>query len=125
MVTVAKTAGFCFGVRRAVQMAEQACQDYGSIWALGDIIHNAHEVQRLAELGVHKAEQVADVPDGVPVLIRAHGVPETVIRQLEDKGCSIVDATCPFVGKIHRIAQEESRSGRYPVSYTHLRAHET
>ena len=115
MVTVAKTAGFCFGVRRAVQMAEQACEDYGSIWALGDIIHNAHEVQRLAELGVHKAEQVADVPDGVPVLIRAHGVPETVIRQLEGKGCSIVDATCPFVGKIHRIAREESRSGRYLI----------
>ena len=115
MVTVAKTAGFCFGVRRAVQMAEQACKDYGSIWALGDIIHNAHEVQRLAELGVHKAEQVADVPDGVPVLIRAHGVPETVIRQLEGKGCSIVDATCPFVGKIHRIAREESRSGRYLI----------
>lgn len=115
MITVAKTAGFCFGVRRAVQMAEQACQDYGSIWALGDIIHNAHEVQRLAEMGVYKAEHVADVPDGVPVLIRAHGVPETVIRQLEDKGCSIVDATCPFVGKIHRIAREESRSGRHLI----------
>ena len=108
MVTVAKTAGFCFGVQRAVDMAEKACQEYGCIWALGDIIHNAHEVGRLEKLGVHKAEDVADIPDGAPVLIRAHGVPERVVQQLEQKGCCIVDATCPFVGKIH----EESEQGR-------------
>lgn len=112
MVTVAKTAGFCFGVQRAVDMAEKACQEYGCIWALGDIIHNAHEVGRLGKLGVHKAEDVADIPDGVPVLIRAHGVPERVVQQLEQKGCRIVDATCPFVGKIHRIVREESEQGR-------------
>ena len=112
MVTVAKTAGFCFGVQRAVDMAEKACQEYGCIWALGDIIHNAHEVGRLEKLGVHKAEDVADIPDGVPVLIRAHGVPERVVQQLKQKGCRIVDATCPFVGKIHRIVREESEQGR-------------
>ena len=112
MVTVAKTAGFCFGVQRAVDMAEKACQEYGCIWALGDIIHNAHEVGRLEKLGVHKAEDVADIPDGVPVLIRAHGVPERVVQQLERKGCRVVDATCPFVGKIHRIVREESEQGR-------------
>ena len=112
MVTVAKTAGFCFGVQRAVDMAEKACQEYGCIWALGDIIHNAHEVGRLEKLGVHKAEDVADIPDCVPVLIRAHGVPERVVQQLEQKGCRIVDATCPFVGKIHRIVREESEQGR-------------
>ena len=112
MVTVAKTAGFCFGVQRAVDMAEKACQEYGCIWALGDIIHNAHEVGRLEKLGVHKAEDVTDIPDGVPVLIRAHGVPERVVQQLEQKGCRLVDATCPFVGKIHRIVREESEQGR-------------
>ena len=112
MVTVAKTAGFCFGVQRAVDMAEKACQEYGCIWALGDIIHNAHEVGRLEKLGVHKAEDVEDIPDGMPVLIRAHGVPERVVQQLEQKGCCIVDATCPFVGKIHRIVREESEQGR-------------
>ena len=112
MVTVAKTAGFCFGVQRAVDMAEKACQEYGCIWALGDIIHNAHEVGRLEKLGVHKAEDVTDIPDGVPVLIRAHGVTERVVQQLEQKGCRIVDATCPFVGKIHRIVREESEQGR-------------
>ena len=61
---------------------------------------------------MHKAEDVADIPDGVPVLIRAHGVPERVVQQLEQKGCRIVDATCPFVGKIHRIVREESEQGR-------------
>ena len=109
---LAKSAGFCFGVQRAVDMAEKACQEYGCIWALGDIIHNAHEVGRLEKLGVHKAEDVTDIPDGVPVLIRAHGVPERVVQQLEQKGCRIVDATCPFVGKIHRIVREESEQGR-------------
>lgn len=115
MVTVAKTAGFCFGVRRAVEMAEKACAQYGCVWALGDIIHNTHEVERLARMGVHKAEQVTDVPDGVPVLVRAHGVPEGVIAQLGAKGCTIVDATCPFVGKIHRIAREQSGDGRHII----------
>ena len=61
---------------------------------------------------MHKAEDVTDIPDGVPVLIRAHGVPERVVQQLEQKGCRIVDATCPFVGKIHRIVREESEQGR-------------
>ena len=115
MVTVAKTAGFCFGVRRAVEMAEQACAQYGSIWALGDIIHNTHEVERLEALGVHKAERVDDIPDNVPVLIRAHGVPESVMLRLNEKGCTSVDATCPFVSKIHRIVREESQNGRHII----------
>ncbi len=115
MVTVAKTAGFCFGVRRAVEMAEQMCAQHGSIWALGDIIHNTHEVKRLEALGVHKADSVDDVPDNTPVLIRAHGVPESVVLQLEQKGCTLIDATCPFVSKIHRIVREESQSGRHII----------
>ncbi len=115
MIKVAETAGFCFGVRRAVEMAEKACAQYGSIWALGDIIHNTHEVERLTHMGVRKAEDVADIPDGVPVLIRAHGVPEEGIRQLTAKGCTVVDATCPFVGKIHRIVREQSQNGRHVI----------
>ena len=115
MVTVAKTAGFCFGVQRAVDMAEKACQEYGCIWALGDIIHNAHEVGRLEKLGVHKAEDVTDIPDGERCQMpqktdrKILNLPKAALQQ---KGCRIVDATCPFVGKIHRIVREESEQGR-------------
>ena len=112
MVEVAKTAGFCFGVRRAVETAERACAENGGIWALGDIIHNTYEVERLRKLGVQKADTLEEIPDGADVLIRAHGVPERTYRELEEKGCRIVDATCPFVGKIHRIVREESEQGR-------------
>ena len=97
MVEVAKTAGFCFGVRRAVETAEKACAENGGIWALGDIIHNTYEVERLRKLGVQKADTLEEIPDGADVLIRAHGVPERTYRELEEKGCRIVDATCPFV----------------------------
>lgn len=85
MIEVAKTAGFCFGVRRAVDMAEREAAARGSLVSLGDIIHNTHEVERLHALGVTKAEHVEDVPDGSAVLIRAHGVPEAVCRSLEEK----------------------------------------
>ena len=112
MIEVAKTAGFCFGVRRAVDMAEREAAARGSLVSLGDIIHNTHEVERLHALGVTKAEHVEDVPDGSAVLIRAHGVPEAVRRALEEKHCEVIDATCPFVGKIHRIVREESAKGR-------------
>ena len=115
MVEVAKTAGFCFGVRRAVETAEKACAENGGIWALGDIIHNTYEVERLRKLGVKKADTLEEIPDGADVLIRAHGVPESTCRQLEEKGCRIVDATCPFVAKIHQIAQRESEAGRHVV----------
>lgn len=115
MVEVAKTAGFCFGVRRAVETAEKACAENGGIWALGDIIHNTYEVERLRKLGVKKADTLEEIPDGADVLIRAHGVPESTCRQLEEKGCRIVDATCPFVGKIHQIVHRESEAGRHVV----------
>lgn len=115
MVTVAKTAGFCFGVHRAVETAEKACAQYGKIWALGDIIHNTHEVQRLENMGVHRADKVSDIPDAVPVLIRAHGEPEEIILQLKKKDCTIIDATCPFVDKIHHIVRKESENGRHII----------
>lgn len=114
-VEVAKTAGFCFGVKRAVNMAEEKCAEYGSIYALGDIIHNTYEVERLKKLGVRKRDRVRQIPDGTPVLIRAHGVPESTVKELKDKGCEIIDATCPFVEKIHNIVRRESEQGRHII----------
>ena len=114
-VTVAKTAGFCFGVRRAVELAEQQAKENGTIWAYGEIIHNMHEIRRLESCGVRTAHTLDEIPDGERVLIRAHGVPRAVYRTLADKGCGIFDATCPFVQKIHRIAAEESQNGRLVI----------
>ena len=114
-VTVAKTAGFCFGVRRAVELAERLAGEDGTIWAYGEIIHNAHEIARLEACGVFTAHTRDDILDGARVLIRAHGVPRAVYRALEEKGCTVADATCPFVQKIHRIADEESQKGRLVV----------
>ncbi|HJC13054.1 MAG TPA: bifunctional 4-hydroxy-3-methylbut-2-enyl diphosphate reductase/30S ribosomal protein S1 [Candidatus Agathobaculum intestinigallinarum] len=114
-VTVAKTAGFCFGVRRAVELAEQQAKQNGTIWAYGEIIHNMHEIRRLEKCGVRTAQTLEEIPDGARVLIRAHGVPRAVYDTLADKGCEVYDATCPFVQKIHRIADEESRAGRLVV----------
>ena len=77
-VTVAKTAGFCFGVRRAVDMAEQQAGRQGVIYAYGEIIHNMHEIRRLEARGVRTAQTLDEIPDGAAVLIRAHGVPRAV-----------------------------------------------
>ena len=116
-VTVAKTAGFCFGVRRAVQMAERQAKETGGIYAYGEIIHNAHEIARLEKQGVHTAQTVEEIPNGANVLIRAHGVPRAAYQKLEEKQCRIFDATCPFVQKIHRIVDEESKKGRLVIIF--------
>ena len=114
-VTVAKTAGFCFGVRRAVDLAEQQARQGGKIYAYGEIIHNMHEIERLEKLGVRTAYTLEDIPDGARVLIRAHGVPRDVYTRLENKHCTIFDATCPFVRKIHSIVNKESKNGQLVV----------
>lgn len=111
-VTVAKTAGFCFGVRRAVELAEQKAGENGVLYACGEIIHNRHEIDRLAQKGVRTAQTPEEIPDGADVLIRAHGVPRAVYQTLAQKGCRVFDATCPFVQKIHRIADEAREKGR-------------
>lgn len=111
-VTVAKSAGFCFGVRRAVELAEKEAARNQVIYSYGEIIHNTHETKRLAALGVRTAERIQDIPDGADVLIRAHGVSKAVYEAFEKKGCTIHDATCIFVSRIHRYVEEESAAGR-------------
>lgn len=111
-VTVAQSAGFCFGVRRAVDLAEREAAQHQALYSYGEIIHNTHEIHRLEGLGVRTAECLDDIPDGAAVLIRAHGVTRAVYETLKAKGCTIYDATCPFVAKIHRIVEAESNAGR-------------
>ena len=115
-VIVAKTAGFCFGVKRAVdKVYEQIAAGTGPIYTYGPIIHNEEVVRDLEEKGVkvlHTEEELEALKKGV-VVIRSHGVDRRIYGILEKKaGVTVVDATCPFVKKIHRIVEEQSAAGR-------------
>lgn len=113
-VIVAKTAGFCFGVKRAVeQVYRQIEEGQKPIYTYGPIIHNEEVVRELEEKGVRIIEdeaQLASVSEGT-VIIRSHGVAERIYKILENRNIKVVDATCPFVKKIHRIVHEHSRNG--------------
>ncbi|MEQ2471812.1 4-hydroxy-3-methylbut-2-enyl diphosphate reductase [Laedolimicola intestinihominis] len=115
-VRLAKTAGFCFGVRRAVDTVyEQVEQAEGPIYTYGPIVHNEIVVQELEEKGVkvlNSEEELKSLTSGT-VIIRAHGVGEKVYDLLKQQGVNLVDATCPFVKKIHRIARKEEANGRH------------
>ena len=113
--TVAKTAGFCYGVKRAVELAQQAAQDGKPCVMLGPIIHNAHVVDALAEQGVGCVNTPEEVPEGSRVIIRSHGESQAVYQQLRARGAEILDATCPNVGRIHELVRQAEASGRLPV----------
>lgn len=111
----AKTAGFCFGVRRAVERAESAARTAGGapVFTDGPLIHNRHEVERLAALGVRALpEGEGAVPAGATVVVRAHGVPPERMSALEASGARIVDGTCPHVLGIQRTVREAASAGR-------------
>ena len=118
-VELAKTAGFCFGVKRAVETVYQEIEknDGGRIFTYGPIIHNDEVIMDLKRQGVEVLNTLEELKRlaGGTVIIRSHGVPEAVCRLLEDKGIRYVDATCPFVKKIHQIVQKESRNGAHMV----------
>ena len=114
-VIVAKTAGFCFGVERAVnQVYDQIKNENGPIYTLGPIIHNEEVVRDLEEKGVkvlNSENEISALTEGT-VIIRSHGVGKHIYDMLKAQGVQIVDATCPFVKKIHRIVQEQNLQGR-------------
>ena len=121
-VRVAESAGFCFGVDRAVRLAEETLAAEGSCWSLGELTHNRDVVARLAERGMRTAGSVDGVPAGATVLIRAHGVSRAQMDALQAKGCRIVDATCPKVARIHRIVEKAGAEGCQVVVFgEHLR----
>lgn len=109
-ITLAKSAGFCFGVKRAVEQAFALADAGTDAVTLGPIIHNPQVTQKLAEKGIVSIDSPAEAAPGQTVLIRSHGVSKKIYNLLE--GHPIVDCTCPFVAKIHRIVEEESAQGR-------------
>ncbi len=110
-ITVAKTAGFCFGVNRAVNMVYDSIGSYPKLVTLGPVIHNPQVVADLEEKGVSVINSPEEAEIGSTVVIRAHGVPENDYRILDSKGIKYIDTTCPFVKKIHQIVKERYQEG--------------
>lgn len=118
-VRIAKTAGFCFGVQRAVQLVyDEAEKETAAVCTLGPIIHNEFVVKDLREKGVlvldedlRIRETGEEPPSDSVIIIRSHGVSRALYEEIRKRGYRIVDATCPFVHKIHKIAAEKSEAG--------------
>ncbi len=111
-IRVAKTAGFCFGVARAVDNAYQCAEDPNKKYCtLGPIIHNAQVVKDLEQKGISVIESLSELPEGATVIIRTHGVPKSTYDELEAKNISYVDLTCPFVKKIHNLVSRHHNEG--------------
>lgn len=110
-VELAKTAGFCFGVKRAMEAVETLLADGKRVCTLGPLIHNPQTVESLKARGVSIVEDPADAPTDATLVIRSHGVGQAIYDKIEALGLTLCDATCPFVDKIHRIAQEHSEAG--------------
>lgn len=109
-IVLAKSAGFCFGVRRATQMAFEAAAEHEHICSLGPVIHSPQVVKGLAAQGVDVVTKVEDIPPG-SVIIRSHGVTSTEMAKVQKMGLTIVDATCPFVKKAQEYAARLSDEG--------------
>ena len=118
-VELAKTAGFCFGVKRAVDTVYEQVRNHKGekIYTYGSIIHNEEVIKDLARQGVEviqSEEELQSIDEGV-IIIRSHGVARNICDMIEAKHLTCVDATCPFVKKIHKIVAEESRKGAYII----------
>ncbi len=114
-IKVAKSAGFCFGVNRAVELVEQAVAEDRQVVTLGPIIHNRHAVRHFEQMGVRVIDSPDQAQPGMTVIIRSHGVSRRVYEALEQRGAEIIDATCPFVKRIHSIVSSAQEEGRLPV----------
>ena len=114
-VRIAKSAGFCFGVSRAVELVEQAAAAGKKVATLGPIIHNRHVVNKFEEMGVRVIEVPEEARPDETVIIRSHGASREVVQRLEKTGAEIIDATCPFVKRIHTIVSRAEEEGKLPV----------
>lgn len=112
-LTVSKSAGFCFGVDRAVQMVYQALEEGKQVATLGPIIHNTDAVNDMIAKGARIINDVSELRPGEHVVIRSHGVGRKVYEEIKALGNPVIDATCPFVARIHKIAAEKTAEGYF------------
>ena len=111
-ITVAKDAGYCFGVRDAVNLAYDTAKKYGSVYMLGDIVHNEQVVIDLEKVGAKVVGDISEIPDDSPVLFRAHGTKNNLWDEARKRNLNIIDATCPLVHEIHREVKHLEEEGR-------------
>ncbi|MGM0419356.1 MAG: 4-hydroxy-3-methylbut-2-enyl diphosphate reductase, partial [Bacillota bacterium] len=117
-ITTAEEAGFCFGVKRAIEMAMDAVQDKDDtrVYTLGPIIHNPQVVDKLEDLGIKAIEDIDEIESGV-IIIRSHGVKPKTIERAKNKGLTIIDATCPYVTKAQKNARILVEEGYQTLIY--------
>ncbi|MBR3771503.1 MAG: 4-hydroxy-3-methylbut-2-enyl diphosphate reductase [Clostridium sp.] len=116
-IRTAESAGFCFGVERAVNLVYEEVENDKKVYTYGPIIHNEEVVRDLDEKGVSVINNIDEIhnAEAGTIVIRSHGVGKDIQKKMEQSGCQIIDATCPYVKKIHRIVSKESNDGRVIV----------
>ena len=114
-VLLADEYGFCFGVERAVEMVEQAVNSGDTVRSFGPLIHNEQEMQRLGSRGVTTISEPVQIKRGETAVIRAHGVTPEVQRELEEMASKVVDATCPFVTRVQKLAARAAEQDRHVI----------
>lgn len=111
-VELANPAGFCYGVRRAIDVALEAAEKYGTpMYTFGPLIHNPQVIQKLKDRGIYEVRDIADAPKGSFIIMPSHGFPRYVGLQAERRGLKVIDVTCPFVRKVHEIAENLVANG--------------
>jgi len=119
-ILLANPRGFCAGVERAIEIVEQALIKFGRpVYVRHEIVHNRYVVAGLEAKGAVFVEDLAAVPEGVPVIFSAHGVPKSVPAEAEARNLFYLDATCPLVSKVHREAERHARTGRQIILIGH------
>jgi 4-hydroxy-3-methylbut-2-enyl diphosphate reductase len=117
---IASPRGFCAGVDRAIRIVELALERYGApVYVRHEIVHNKYVVDSLKAQGAIFVAELDEVPDGVPVVFSAHGVPKAVPAKAEERGLDYLDATCPLVSKVHRQAERLVEGGRHILFIGH------
>lgn len=117
---IAAPRGFCAGVDRAIIIVERAIERYGApVYVRHEIVHNKYVVDSLKAKGAVFVEELDEIPDGVPVVFSAHGVPKSVPEAAEERGLDYLDATCPLVSKVHRQAERQVEAGRHILFIGH------
>tara|TARA_B110000495_G_scaffold23723_1_gene16744 strand:+ start:4679 stop:5542 length:864 start_codon:yes stop_codon:yes gene_type:complete len=114
-IIVAKDAGYCFGVRDAVNLAYDSAKDHGEVYMLGTIVHNEKVMEDLSKAGAKVIESLDDVPTDKPILFRAHGTAPDTWDQAKNKNLNVIDATCPLVTEIHDEIKKLEAEGRRTI----------